>query len=1539
MVDKVLTEAGWKKFYEDRPSDDGPLIKALAAAEKAEKGGGPAFVEALEAVDKQIAAFRKGCKTLKADKELTARLEAMDKALDAALKEAQRAEKQAAEQEDEDESPALLTTKMIPLLREVRKGTPMHTLVALAGKEACVLVARRAIAPARRKMLAEQLGASSGIKYVTGQCIFEENAHTFVVQSQASGLAKKLKAALHAQTAMRLKVRVRGEDPADIDEDLEGDDDQTAEPGAATRDTAAEEAAAAALAQRLEALRKRLGATNDELTRLQVQRTPIAGDVAQRIDTVRAQIDSSQADAASAGIDQLDKIAQTLQARQAGGNATAAAAVIAAQVKELATRFIAVRATLDSLNAYKTPIGGDIQARVDDITRKLQAKAPEGVAKQLDQLDQIAKAIQARQTGTAGAAAKGEAKTQAREAADALLARLDAALAAERQRLAGLADAELKAPVQAQLEALERERGQAAQTAGDDARTAAQQKVLDAVPALSQALGDALATQALKQAYTSGRAAIAAQVDPAAAALKAARDRFKDSEANTFDAALKADQERSTQGRWQDASDGLATLKAAADALLTTNGAADAYQRRLTALQADIATAKAVVDGGLPDGIKRLATAWTDSAAEVDKCVQDRDWVAALAALEKRKTDVIDVLVDVDKNGKPVLAKLAALDVVHQRANDLLAKEPTHFTPAMQPAEQAAVLKFDTALAALNWGDAQSAVDELKQAIKDVLDAQTAWEAYSAELEKGNADRGRVEAALFHDGTMFPPGATDDYDDAINRYHSTKAAADWAGGLVAAQDLNAAAKVLITLMDTGAAYYKAMKAIGADMEQAYRVAQLGDSRLQAKVDELDRVLNEINNHVAAAEWDDAGDKVLELRDAARALIDANDGLSGRLDFEVALSKIAGVHQARALALRPPAGMAAALPQDFRKAVSAADNVRNAKDFATVAATTATVLADLKKATKDLLDADKALAEGRKAFDAEMKKITELAAARALTAAAPPALAAAVNTFKQADAAATLASSEGRWAAALTNAQTLATRTTELLAARTAANSAANDQTWPALQLQLEGLATRIQAALATSTVPFILKLQQGVLVPEAAAKAALAAQTKDRIAAEVALATLSTALSACEKGRSDHAAHLQKVKAAAEGEVKAAREARLGSEALNQLRNKELDVTAAEIKALADDGKIAQADKAVADWISEARAWLQSKAAFDTLSGGAVDKAKLDELNKLPGGGVVMDALVANLPDSTPQSVLKDAMQARYGIKVKQFTHKNPDNETILTGLTKVDKRLPDKSLKALYDMLGEVPMEHVKDKVKELVRFTENKGGASYLAKKVYMYCGRTDDPNATQQKFGVAGDVVPAGEKVEPGCEPADTAPVQYFKFAALHEVAHAEDDAKKYMDDPAMAGIAGWLKHSADEVAGVAAAHFKYDLAYVKAILADKSSRPPATSPAPPTGVDAVAWEQARMKVVAWCQSVRESAGLWWNSAGCKQAAIGGRVYHEAYANDWVSYNLAARAQGITAYQFRAPGEWFAELYAAYYCKKLKPSHPAMAWLSKL
>ena len=228
MSDKNLTELEWKKFSKGRDLKDAALVKALASLEKAKAPD--AQMTALDEIEKQADLLRKSAKN---DKELAGYLDDLDKALDKqrklsesdAKKAAREAEKKQGDDEEED-SPALLTKMMIPLIRAVKKGdTTLQALVAVAGKETVVLLSRRAISPSRGKLLKEQMASPGGLKFIRGECLLEQGALTFVVQSQAAGLAKKLRAALLAQTDLRLKVRVRGEDPDDLDSDGEDEGD------------------------------------------------------------------------------------------------------------------------------------------------------------------------------------------------------------------------------------------------------------------------------------------------------------------------------------------------------------------------------------------------------------------------------------------------------------------------------------------------------------------------------------------------------------------------------------------------------------------------------------------------------------------------------------------------------------------------------------------------------------------------------------------------------------------------------------------------------------------------------------------------------------------------------------------------------------------------------------------------------------------------------------------------------------------------------------------------------------------------------------------------------------------------------------------------------------------------------------------------------------------------------------------------------------------------------------------------------------------
>ncbi len=219
MPYKNLNESDWKTFSRNRGLKDAALLKALTDLAKAERAvQSEGWLAALEKLEDQIEALRK---EHHADKEIQDQLKKMDAVLVSARRDAASLAKQEARasESEEDEGPAALTSKLIPLLKNVRKGVACHAMVAVGSKEAAVMLSRRELTAAAHKPLAAYLDASGKPKFIAGECIFEANAVTFVLKSEAAGLAKKVKAALLKQTELRVKVRVRGERPEDIDDD------------------------------------------------------------------------------------------------------------------------------------------------------------------------------------------------------------------------------------------------------------------------------------------------------------------------------------------------------------------------------------------------------------------------------------------------------------------------------------------------------------------------------------------------------------------------------------------------------------------------------------------------------------------------------------------------------------------------------------------------------------------------------------------------------------------------------------------------------------------------------------------------------------------------------------------------------------------------------------------------------------------------------------------------------------------------------------------------------------------------------------------------------------------------------------------------------------------------------------------------------------------------------------------------------------------------------------------------------------------------
>jgi hypothetical protein len=81
--------------------------------------------------------------------------------------------------------------------------------------------------------------------------------------------------------------------------------------------------------------------------------------------------------------------------------------------------------------------------------------------------------------------------------------------------------------------------------------------------------------------------------------------------------------------------------------------------------------------------------------------------------------------------------------------------------------------------------------------------------------------------------------------------------------------------------------------------------------------------------------------------------------------------------------------------------------------------------------------------------------------------------------------------------------------------------------------------------------------------------------------------------------------------------------------------------------------------------------------------------------------------------------------------------------------------------------------------------------------------------------------------------------------------------------------------------------------------------------------------------------WYESISLKAELWKKGDDVAKFAVRGRVYLQSYAGIWNSYDLAARRHKVSDYQFRAPEEWFAELYGMYFMGKLPKNHPHYDW----
>jgi len=253
MSEKHLTELPWKMLATKHGVKDTNLQKALAAYGKLDAAKVPrAALDALKEMSELVLKFKKANaakeeivdyldEIIKEVKRITPSLEARaggtasqnkpGEAKTPAITSAKPADDDDEEEKEAAEFKKDLKNQMVSALAQVKLREPdptdkeskpqMQFMSYLAG-DACAVIVARKVGNGTKKLLPE-IAAASGGKFVHGECIFEKNAHTFVLEQVPGGLRAKIEKALQSETGTKYKARVRSVDGTTV-EDSESED-------------------------------------------------------------------------------------------------------------------------------------------------------------------------------------------------------------------------------------------------------------------------------------------------------------------------------------------------------------------------------------------------------------------------------------------------------------------------------------------------------------------------------------------------------------------------------------------------------------------------------------------------------------------------------------------------------------------------------------------------------------------------------------------------------------------------------------------------------------------------------------------------------------------------------------------------------------------------------------------------------------------------------------------------------------------------------------------------------------------------------------------------------------------------------------------------------------------------------------------------------------------------------------------------------------------------------------------------------------------
>lgn len=322
---------------------------------------------------------------------------------------------------------------------------------------------------------------------------------------------------------------------------------------------------------------------------------------------------------------------------------------------------------------------------------------------------------------------------------------------------------------------------------------------------------------------------------------------------------------------------------------------------------------------------------------------------------------------------------------------------------------------------------------------------------------------------------------------------------------------------------------------------------------------------------------------------------------------------------------------------------------------------------------------------------------------------------------------------------------------------------------------------------------------------------------------------------------------------------------------------------------------------------------------------------EVKDILNAPGGDELLDGIVNGLEPDVQRAVVAVAFEARFGCKLDLKVI--APNESV-GDETELDRPAPN--LRRFYAEMSKLPASDTLDN-DSMLTFMTGRGKATGSAyspgeKKILMREG--DEERSII--YGIAleheiGDIAPEAQP-KPGEERT------YFSWNTLHEVGHAVDDKLSYMKKHG-ARLAGWKAYgrSVGEVADAIAGEFDFDKSYIAEYM--MAAEGTDLSVPDPDGCDPDEWERRRMACCQFVDRARAKNRPWSSARVAAACAIGDYTYVESYERDWHRYLTSARKLGVSGYQFRAPGEWFSELYAALHTDRLNDSHPHRAEFATL